>query len=92
MIAFLVAILAPLSNCFQQVPQLIKTYERKSVGDLSLGSLVLIFTSSLLWFTHGWFIGDMALVVSGLISIGINFLMLVMYWVYSNPTNRVAKT
>jgi MtN3 and saliva related transmembrane protein len=77
-----VLILAPLVNCIQQLPQLYKTFTTKRVKDLSLYSLLLILTTNLLWFLHGYFIFDFSLIISGIISMIINITLLLFYFIY----------
>ena len=79
---YIIAILAPLVNCVQLLPQLVRTYQTKHVKDLSLWSLLLILFTNILWFTHGYFIQDMALIISGLISVSINGSLLSLYLIY----------
>jgi len=77
-----VAILAPIINCVQLLPQLIKTIATKKVKDLSFASLLLILLTNLLWLTHGYFILDKSLMVAGIVSITINSLLLIFYMKY----------
>ena len=87
MLPFIVATLAPIVNCIQLLPQLYKTYITKSVEDLSLYSLLLILTTNLLWFLHGYFIIDKSLIVASLISIITNITLLTLYFVYRKNRN-----
>jgi len=74
-----IATLAPIASCIQLLPQLHKTYTTESVKYLSFYSLLLIFTSNLLWTLHGYFIADNALIASGFI----NFAIIVpLLWLY----------
>jgi len=82
MIPWLVAILAPTINCLQWLPQLYKTYVTQRVHDLSLYSLLLILATNLLWLLHGYFIMDMALLVSGTVSVCVNLFLLRLYMLY----------
>lgn len=82
MIPQIVATLAPLVNCVQQLPQLYKTFTTKRVKDLSLYSLLLILTTNLLWLLHGYFIMDVPLIVSGFFSLLVNSSLLVLYFIY----------
>jgi MtN3 and saliva related transmembrane protein len=82
MIPYLVAILAPILNCIQLVPQLYKTYKTKSVKDLSFYSLLFILMTSFMWLLHGYFILDYPLIISGLISVTINIVLFILYIVY----------
>jgi uncharacterized protein with PQ loop repeat len=77
-----VAVLAPLVNCIQMIPQVYKTYQTKRVKDLSLYTILLFLTTHLLWLLHGYFIMDISLMVSGVISITLNSVLLWMYWLY----------
>jgi len=83
MLSSLVAIAAPLINCIQLVPQLYKTYTTRRVADLSLYSLLLILVTNLLWFAHGAMIRDVALLVSGSVSLLVNGALLFLYGIYS---------
>ena len=78
----LIGFLALIVNCIQQLPQLYKTYHTKKVDDLSSYSLILILLTSILWFIHGYIIGDIPLLLSGLITIIINGGLLGLYLVY----------
>lgn len=82
MLPFIISILAPLMSCIQLLPQLYKTYLTKSVKDLSLYSLLLILTTNFLWLLHGYFILDYSLIISGSISMIVNVVLLVLYFVY----------
>jgi len=82
MLPILVATLAPIVNCVQLFPQVYKTYKTKQVRDLSVYSLLLLLTTNLLWFTHGYFIMDVSLLVSGGISLLVNSFLLFLYFVY----------
>ena len=75
----LVATLAPVFNCVQLFPQLYKTYTTRKVDDLSFYSLVLLFTTNLLWVLHGYFIMDLSLMVAGVISMAVNFSLILLY-------------
>lgn len=82
MLPLIVATLAPVINCIQLFPQLYKTYLTKSVKDLSFYSLLLILTANLLWLLHGYFIFDIPLITSGVISMAVNILLLALYMRY----------
>ena len=81
-VPLVVATLAPIVNCVQLFPQLYKTFTTKRVDDLSFYSLVLLFTTNLLWMLHGYFIMDMSLIVAGLISMAVNLSLMVLYLMY----------
>lgn len=77
-----VALIVPIITSIQLLPQLIKTYKTESVGDLSLYTLLLIVFSNILWLSHGVFIRDYSLIISGILSIIINIILLVLYLKY----------
>ena len=79
----IVAALAPIVSTVQACPQLYKTYTTKKVKDLSLYSIILMLTSSLLWFLHGYGISDNSLIVGGGITVILNAMLLVLYFIYS---------
>ena len=81
-IPLIVSILAPGINCIQLVPQLWKIVRTKRVKDLSLGSLLLIITTNLLWLLHGYYIMDQSLLVAGIISVLINGTLIGLYFRY----------
>ena len=78
-----VSLLAPIVNCIQLLPQLIKTSITGRVKDLSFGSLLLILFTNLLWLLHGYFISDISLILAGWISISINTMLFLLYLKYS---------
>jgi len=82
-----VSILAPVINCIQMAPQVYKTYVTKRVDELSGYSLGMLLATSILWFVHGYFIQDLSLQVSGIISILINMMMCIMFYKYKNKPN-----
>ena len=86
MFPIIVATLAPIMNCIQLFPQLYKTYQTKSVNDLSVYSLYLILFTSLIWLIHGYFIYDMSLLIAGLINVAVNVLLLVLFYIYRNKS------
>jgi len=86
-IAQSVSILAPVINCVQMAPQVYKTYLTKRVDELSGYSLGMLLATSILWFVHGYFIQDLSLQVSGIISILINMMMCTMFYKYKNKPN-----
>jgi len=82
MIPYLIAIVVPIVNCIQFLPQLYKTYTTKSVKDLSFYSLLLILITNLLWVIHGYFICDFTLKIAGLINMTISVALLILYFLY----------
>jgi len=83
MLITLIAIIAPLLNSLQQIPQLYKTYSTKQVRDLSFESLLFMFISSVVWVLHGIIIWDPSLLISASISTCINLILLILFIRYS---------
>jgi uncharacterized protein with PQ loop repeat len=82
MLPAIVAVLAPLVNCIQLIPQLHKTYVTKKVTHLSYYSLIIILCADILWILHGYFIFDYSLIISGTINLFFIFLLLIMHYRY----------
>ena len=78
-----VAVLAPIVNSIELLPQLVTTFYRKHVRDLSLLSILLLLLANVLWFMHGYFISDNSLIIGGAISLSINSALLGLYFLYS---------
>lgn len=81
MFPIIIAILAPIVNCIQLFPQLLKIYKTKKVRDLSLYSIFLLLLTSILWTIHGLFIMDYSIIIGSLITtiININILFFFLY-------------
>lgn len=37
------------------IPQVFKAWQTKSVGDLSMSMMLIVFTSTIIWLLYGWF-------------------------------------
>ena len=83
MIPIIVATIAPVLECIQLFPQLYKIYITKSVKDLSIVSLLLIFFTNIVWLLHGYFIMNIPLIIAGIISMIINIKILILYFLYT---------
>lgn len=75
----IVAILAPTVNTVQALPQLLKTWETKTVVGLSFYMVALMMLTNFLWFSHGFYIQDNSLMVSGFIAFIINATLMLLY-------------
>ena len=78
-----VAVLAPVVNSIELLPQLVTTFYRKHVRDLSLLTILLLLLANVLWFMHGYYISDNSLMIGGAISLAINSALLGLYFLYS---------
>lgn len=50
------------------VPQAVKTIRTKSTEDLSLATFSMMFTGTICWFSYGWLINDVPLILANLIA------------------------
>ena len=82
MLPIFVATLAPIASSIQLLPQLHKTYTTKSVTDLSFYTLILIVTTNLLWFLHGYFRFDSSLLIAGIVGLVISLSLLKFFFMY----------
>jgi uncharacterized protein with PQ loop repeat len=83
MLSSVVATLAIVLNCIQQIPQVHKTFSTKSVKDISLYHLLLVLSNNLLWLLHGYLILDISLIVACAIGAVFNVVLLALYHLYS---------
>jgi len=81
-ISLAVSTLAPLLTCIQLLPQLYKTVKTRRVDDLSFYSLILLFSTNIVWILHGYFIMDVPLIVAGSISSLVNLSLIILYLRY----------
>lgn len=77
-----VATIVPITTSIQLLPQLLKTYKTKSVEDLSFYTILFVFINNILWTIHGYFIGDCSLKISGILSLIIISILLILYCIY----------
>ena len=78
----MVATLAPIMSISMVIPQLYKTYQTKRVKDLSLYMILLLLFANILWLIHGYFIGDISLMVTGVIQSFLVSILLFLYYCY----------
>lgn len=76
------SVIVPITTSIQLLPQLYKTYQTKSVDDISFNTLILILFNNLLWLMHGVFISDYSLIISGFLSIIINLILVLLFIKY----------
>ena len=62
-------IIANILNIAYNVPQMIKTYKRKTTGDISGWFLLLRFIGNLIWITYSIEIGSMLMLINNLITV-----------------------
>jgi MtN3 and saliva related transmembrane protein len=80
--ANIIAVLAPSLNAVQILPQLIKTWNTKSVSNLSFYTILLMIVTNILWLLHGINIEDNALTISGGFALIINTILAGLFILY----------
>lgn len=76
---------ANISSNFAFVPQIIKSYRRKRVEDVSIGMFTILFLTQLCWITYAVPIGAVNLWISSLIEIVLLAPIFVMWLMYKRP-------
>jgi len=56
---------------FSGVPQAIKAWRTQSTKDISLGTFILVVIGVALWLIYGALLGDLPLILTNLVSLGI---------------------
>jgi MtN3 and saliva related transmembrane protein len=80
--ANIIAVLAPSLNAVQILPQLIKTWNTKSVSNLSFYTILLMIVTNILWLIHGINIEDSSLTISGVFALIINLILAGLFILY----------
>jgi len=84
---FYVEAVGLLAGCFTTcafVPQVIRTYRSKSVGDISLRMYALMCCGIALWVTYGVLINSVSVMVANGVSFCLTLAILVMKLIYKS--------
>jgi MtN3 and saliva related transmembrane protein len=54
------------------LPQVIRTWQSRRTGDLSLGMFTILITASSLWIVYGAVVGDMPVVITNIGMVALN--------------------
>jgi MtN3 and saliva related transmembrane protein len=54
------------------LPQVIRTWQSRRTGDLSLGMFMILITASSLWIVYGAVVGDMPVVITNVGMVALN--------------------
>ena len=76
------ALIAGISMALSNIPQAIKIFGRKSAKDISVVSVLIILFGSIIWFTYGISIKNIAIIASngiGVLSISCVLIGWVLY-------------
>ena len=67
------------------IPQVWLAWKTKSVGDLSLGMLLIVFTSVLVWLVYGFYLQLLPVIIANSIIFLLSLLLL--YFKFTFPKN-----
>jgi len=88
MIANVVAVMAPMLNMVQSVPQLLHTWREQTLDGLSIHSIGLMMLVAILWLMHGYYINDYSLMISSLVIFMVNLCIVGMYIMYRGKSKN----
>jgi MtN3 and saliva related transmembrane protein len=70
----LIGLLGALLSSITFIPQVVRTWQIKSAGDLSMGMLLIVFTSTIVWLIYGFALNLLPVIIAN----GIIFLLSLM--------------
>lgn len=65
------------------IPQVWLAWKTKSVGDLSLGMLLIVFSSVIVWLVYGFYLHLLPVIIANSIIFGLSILLL--YFKFTFP-------
>ena len=68
------------------IPQVYKTYQTKSVEDLSWGMLGIFFLNCMFWTTYGLLTNALPIILTNVISLAVNITLITLKVRYRNNT------
>lgn len=84
-ISIMCGMIANVTSNMAFVPQIIKSYRRKSVEDISIGMFSILFFTQLCWIIYAIPIHAYQLIMSSSIEIILLLPIFIMYCLYSRP-------
>ena len=81
----LFGIIANITSNIAFIPQIIKSYQRKSVEDISIGMFCILFFTQVCWIIYAIPLHATQLLVSCALEIVLLSPIFVMWWKYSRP-------
>lgn len=79
---------AAILTMFAFVPQIIKTFEKKSARDLSLIMLVQLSLGVSLWVIYGVYLGNFIIIAANGVTLACLVILAFLYWKYRNRGDR----
>ena len=83
-ISHIAGLIANISSNAAFLPQIIKSYRRKQVEDISIGMFVVLFTTQICWIVYAVPIGAQNLWVSSVIEIVLLLPLFAMWFLYKS--------
>jgi MtN3 and saliva related transmembrane protein len=68
------------------IPQVWQAWKTKSVGDLSLGMLLIVFTSVIVWLVYGFYLNLLPVIIANSIIFLLSILLL--YFKFTFPKQK----
>jgi MtN3 and saliva related transmembrane protein len=81
----LIGLLGALLSSITFIPQVVRTWQIKSAGDLSMGMLLIVFSSTMVWLVYGFALNLLPVIIAN----GIIFvlsLVLIYFKIKFKPT------
>ncbi len=85
---FHIGIIAAILTTFGFVPQIIKMYRTRSVGDVSLFTLLQFSLGVTLWIFYGISIDDPIVTTANMVTLGTLIIAVSIYVLYTRPAGR----
>ena len=64
------------------IPQVILAYKSKSVGDLSLGMLLIVFTSVIVWLVYGIYLNLLPVIIANSVILLLSLVLLYFKFIF----------
>ena len=71
-----VGLLGAFLSAITFIPQVILAYKSKSVGDLSLGMLLIVFTSVIVWLVYGIYLNLLPVIIANSVILLLSLVLL----------------
>ena len=89
--AHIAGCIANISSNLAFVPQIIKSFRRKRVDDVSIGMFFILFSTQICWIVYAAPIGAKNLWISSTIEIILLLPLFIMWFLYRRPQHRAQR-
>jgi MtN3 and saliva related transmembrane protein len=86
-----VGLLGAFLSSITFIPQVVKAWQTKSVGDLSFVMLLIILTSTIVWLVYGFYRELLSVIIANSIIFILVVVLLYFKMKFKNPAIRVGK-